>query len=102
MDFGCTGCGACCKRIGTVIKEAQAVGFPYGVNEKGWCEKLGENGLCTVYENRPDMCKIEKAFEQQIGKTKKEVYLENAKACNTYIREDKLDEKFLVNEKQYQ
>ncbi len=105
MKFACTSCSACCKRIGLVIEQAKQIGFPYGVNEKGWCEKLGENGLCMVYETRPDMCNIEKMYKlnfSQSGKTEKQVFGENAKLCNSYIIADGLDAKFLVDEKQYQ
>lgn len=104
MNFNCSGCGACCKRIGPLKDKFKELNFPYKVNEKGWCEMLDENNKCKVYDNRPDICSVEKTFYsifQKEGMTKKETYLQNTKLCNQYIREDKLDEKYLLDEKIY-
>ena len=32
--------------------------FPYKTLEDGSCEKLTEDGLCSVYEDRPVMCNV--------------------------------------------
>jgi hypothetical protein len=100
MTFGCTSCGACCRRLGLIINEIKKTGFPYNVNEKGHCEKLNENNKCTVYENRPDICRIDKKYGIS-EMTQKEYYLANAKLCNKWMEEDKIDERFKINEKQY-
>lgn len=104
MEFNCSSCGACCKRIGALKDKFKELNFPYDVNEKGWCTMLDENNKCKVYNNRPDICSMEKMFYsvfQKSGMTKKQTYLENTKMCNQYIKEDKLDDKYLLNEKIY-
>lgn len=103
MEFNCSGCGACCKRIGLLKDKFKEFNFPYKVNEKGWCEMLDENNKCKVYENRPQICNVDKMYSvfMKMGMTKKEYYVENTKMCNLYIREDKSDEKYLLDEKFY-
>jgi len=105
MSFGCTGCGSCCKRVGDNLAAHQKNGFPYGVKEDGrTCEKLGEDNKCMVYENRPDMCNVETMFyklHSRSGKSKKTVFLEEAKICNKFMDEDGVDESLRVNLKQY-
>lgn len=118
MDkFECSSCGLCCKRVGRSVKEARkwlsenknkkpdartkaVATFPFKTNEKGWCEKLGEDGKCTVYENRPDVCSVEKSFELFAGgRTKEEYFTANAQLCNSWIRKEGLGTEFLVKEK---
>ena len=101
MSFNCTSCGACCRRAGLIIDELKKNGFPYNVNEKGHCEKLDENNRCTVYNDRPDYCRIDTHIDKE-GKTEKEYYLETAKICNTWMVEDKMNENYKVDETQYQ
>ena len=97
--FGCTMCGACCRRVGLIIEQLkEKYKFPYDAKENGECEKLNDN-KCSVYENRPDICRIDK---QQTTMSKKEYYLHTAKKCNDFIKEDRMGEKFLIDEKQYQ
>lgn len=100
MSFACSSCGACCRRLGLIIDEVKKIGFPYNVNEKGHCEKLDENNRCTVYEKRPDICRIDKQQEKS-EMTKKEYFFANAKICNQWIIEDKMNDSFKINEKQY-
>ncbi len=106
MNFQCTQCSSCCRRVGDNLLSHQKNGFPYGVKEDGrTCEKLTDDGKCSVYENRPEMCSVEKMYEKvhsKSGKTKKEVFLMEATICNSFIKEDGLDEKFLIDLTQYQ
>ena len=44
----CTRCGACC-----VAPDIAALGKPLGVR----CPHLGEDNLCAIYEDRPDICR---------------------------------------------
>ncbi len=106
LKFDCTGCGSCCRRVGDNLAAHQKAGFPYGVKEDGrTCEKLEEDNKCTVYENRPEMCSVEAMYykvHSKSGKTKKSVFLMEATICNSFIKEDGLDEKFLIDLTQYQ
>lgn len=105
MNFNCSGCGACCKRMGLLKDKFKELNFPYQVNEKGWCEMLDENNKCKVYATRPDICNGETMFYKVIektGMTMKELYLKQTILCNQMIEHDKLDKKYLLNEKIYQ
>jgi len=44
----CTRCGACC-----VAPDIAALDKPLGLR----CPHLGEDNLCRVYENRPQVCR---------------------------------------------
>lgn len=88
--FVCSMCGACCRRVGLIINELVKKGFPYKVKENGSCEMLDENNLCKVYDNRPDMCSIEKTALKS-GKTKEEYYKQTIEMCNEFIRQDQLN-----------
>jgi len=98
--FPCSGCGACCKRIGLVLNQFREMyNFPYNAKEDGSCEMLDENNMCKVYDNRPEICSLDRMYERNHKqlKTKKEFYLETAKICNTWMEEDKLEEKYKID-----
>ena len=91
-SFPCTGCGLCCQNIGLIpqLKE-----FDLG---NGICKFL-KNSQCEIYENRPDICNIEKMFDLQYKnhfKSKTDFYIENAKVCNSLQEEKNLDLSFRV------
>ena len=80
------------------------IDFPHELDENGACKNLGEDGRCTIYEDRPLVCQIDgmwKALWSERMK-KKEYYVLSAKACNEMIRENDYPEKYLVDESQYQ
>lgn len=113
MKYACSSCGSCCKRVGDNIDVLKGMGFPYSVKLDGkTCEKFDEETrLCTIYATRPDLCNVETMYYMKHdieatlsgkNKTKKEVFLAESKICNSWIRQDGLDEKYLVDEKQYE
>lgn len=81
----------------------EELNFPYSVNEKGWCEMLGEDNKCKVYETRPDACRMDKWFDGHFSKTmtKAEYYTINTKLCNEWMKEDGMDKKYLLDENEY-
>lgn len=93
MSFPCTGCGACCRRVGSKLELLQEFGFPYKPLEDGSCEML-DNDRCSVYEDRPFICNVDKIGEY--FPDKKEFYLDNIRACNTMQEEDGLDPKYRI------
>ncbi len=108
MNFKCTGCGLCCKSVGKALEAAKTgdkddpivqelLAFPYG-HELGVCEKLDEKGQCTVYDNRPDICDVNKIFEKHYKgtQTKKEYFRLNNIICNQMIKENNLSDDFLI------
>ncbi len=91
MSFNCTGCGLCCKEIGNIIKskppfpwmEAAHNAFPYKAKADGSCEKLKDN-KCTVYDDRPLLCNIERMADETDMPISKETWFEmNYIGCRT-------------------
>ncbi len=101
LKFMCSGCGECCKRIGKLTKEQRIkLDFPYEPKVDGSCEKLGEDGKCTIYETRPLICNVERTYEKYHapkGRSKKEVFMAENKICNELIKQNRLDEKYLID-----
>jgi Fe-S-cluster containining protein len=57
--------------------------FPYGVKEDGSCEKLEDN-RCTVYDNRPLLCDIDRLAKQaDLPMSRIEWYSMSYQGCNT-------------------
>ena len=78
----------------TVIKDL-INRFPYDINPDGSCSKLNEEGLCSVYENRPIMCNVQ-LMGQLLHQDTTEWYRMNADNCNKLINAADLDPKYLV------
>ncbi len=57
--------------------------FPYKSDESGWCEKLGEDFKCTIYEERPSLCRINETWKQLFSKdqTLEEYHNKTTMAC---------------------
>jgi hypothetical protein len=103
MDFPCTGCSECCKRVQSVLEtkfdhpvmNELVRRFPYQTKEDGSCEMLTVEGRCSVYESRPLLCNV-KLGAQLLQIDEMEWYRMNQLGCNSMIREAGLDESFLV------
>lgn len=76
--FLCHGCGACCMMVGEILADEKNVNaeylplvkeFPYKADEAGWCEKLDENMQCTVYEERPMLCRVKETWVRLFAKS---------------------------------
>jgi len=94
MNFLCSSCGACCL-------EASKFGLPD--RGDGACGHLGENNECLVYEDRPDICRVDnlyKNFKNLI--TKKQFYIETTKTCHSLIDNYKLDDSYKIDIKEYE
>ena len=76
MTFPCTSCGACCSSINDLD-------FLQVYNNQGTCIKL-VNNQCSIYENRPLLCRIDDSYEALFSQvlSKKAFYIQNALACN--------------------
>jgi Fe-S-cluster containining protein len=81
MEFECSKCGFCCKRVGLIIPELN--------RGDGVCRKLSEDNLCTIYEERPLICNIgalyEKCFSNMV--TREEFFSFTHKCCKA-LQED--------------
>lgn len=70
------------------------VEFPFSHNS-GVCEKLIDN-MCSIYHDRPLFCRTDEMAEV-LGIDIAKFFRLNALACNEIIREDGLDDKYLIN-----
>jgi Fe-S-cluster containining protein len=103
MDYPCTGCGECCKRVQTVLEGSHdhpvirelVKRFPYKAQEDGSCEMLTKEGRCSVYDTRPLLCNI-KLLRVLLQADEEEYYRINSYWCNSMIREAGLGEEYLV------
>lgn len=96
--FPCTHCGACCMNVGQMVNHfrvrpnndypAQLLAdFPFDFDESGKCEKYHVGTGCTVYEDRPLICRSSEMFDQHYSKfMTEEQYLKTyADACNVFM-----------------
>ena len=95
--FPCTKCGECCKHIDKAVTLFTDAGFdinfPYKWND-GVCEKL-VNNLCSIYENRPYICNIDRYIKEN-KVNKKAFYRSNTEACNKLMDETGINIKFRI------
>jgi len=77
--YPCTKCGLCCRNVNR---------HPiYGALDRGdgICQHLEEStNLCSIYDERPEFCRIDLAYELHFKSTisKENYYVLNARACN--------------------
>ena len=98
VKFPCTECGACCRRVGTT-----AQGLLPTKEDGETCLYL-EGNLCSIYENRPDICNLSVMYDKHKlsgllpkSASKRDYYKLAAKLCNVFIEEDDLDDKYKMD-----
>ena len=72
--------------------------------EDGACIYLARDNTCKIYATRPELCNMEKMYEKRKGPwnmSKIEYFKFNSECCNKMIKEDGLDEKYLINISKY-
>ena len=107
-DFPCTSCGQCCRLIGLTFdhshpyyqNSSQAIkdlidSFPHPINPDNSCSMLNEDGLCSIYEDRPIICNTKYA-PQLLNLSQPQFNRYLAESCNQIINDANLDPKFLV------
>lgn len=103
MEFPCTGCGECCRRLQSLLEanhehpilKELVERFPFKTTESGACEMLMEDGSCGCYDQRPILCNV-KLGAVVLGVDEDEWFRFNAAACNKLIVNAGLDEKYFV------
>lgn len=74
--FKCDRCGLCCRKL---------KGSPLAMLDRGdgVCRYLNDNNLCSIYENRPLVCNVDKLYDNQYsGRITREAYhLLQEQAC---------------------
>lgn len=75
--FQCDKCGACCRNLD---KSPLYAGLHDG---DGVCRYLRDN-LCSIYEDRPLLCRIDESYERLLKGTisKQDYYRLNYEACS--------------------
>lgn len=105
----CTGCGACCRRIDKALPETRELlkkqgvskslmKFPYKWDETGKCENLDENGKCSIYDTRPNICRVDWIIEKA-KLDKNTFYPILINSCNKLMDDENIDEKFRIIDK---
>lgn len=98
MSFPCTGCGACCRRIGDakdILNTKPEYAFPYSWDETGRCEMLGDDNKCKVYDDRPTICSVDK-MSKFYKMSKKKFYKLNIKGCHALMKLDGIFEQYRI------
>lgn len=97
--FNCTKCGACCRKAADIFTEFK-VEFPYGYKEDGvTCEKYEDGVGCTVYAERPDACRTDKAakfYKKEFGISKTKYNKLAAENCNMLMDQLNIDQSFRI------
>lgn len=78
--FICSRCGACCRCIG-LNPEARELGM---CNSDGSCIYLDKDtNLCTIYENRPLICRVDDLYDTGCFKdlSRSDYYNLNYESC---------------------
>jgi len=99
--FPCSGCGCCCRRakhtvaLLNITDPQNEFYFPYKFNEDGSCEMLNVDNKCSVYENRPTVCNIDKTI-LLAGLNKEQFYRDVIESCNKAMDEDNISVEFRI------
>jgi len=91
--FPCTACGLCCQNISNIIELKD---FDLG---NGTCKYFNHiDNNCSIYENRPNICRVDKMFDMFYSKqyTQEEFYIGNANVCNALQDKYKINKSFKV------
>ncbi len=92
--FPCSGCGLCCQNISN-IQELKH--YDLG---NGMCKYFDmSSNECMIYNNRPEICQIDKMYEikYRTSYKKQEFYALNAQVCNTLQEKCNKDKKYRIN-----
>jgi|TARA_R110000824_G_scaffold9137_2_gene41142 Fe-S-cluster containining protein len=96
MKFLCSQCGLCCKLAG-FLKSTKDV-LP--INKDGSCSNLIDN-KCSIYEDRPDICRVEKMISNKDNLSRKDYYIKSTKVCHTLIDTFGLEDSYKIDIKEY-
>ena len=93
MDrFPCTACGLCCTKAGSVDQ------LKIFALSNGTCQFLNEHNKCSIYETRPNLCRVDEMYSSQFSMqySKVDFYRLNAKICNELQEQNNLDPVFRI------
>jgi len=92
MRYPCTSCGLCCQNVSDVSELQELSG------EGGACIHLDERNECSIYDERPLLCRIDESYNAGLFPqfTLREFYEVNANACNKLQKNNNIDHKYIV------
>tara|TARA_B100000902_G_C26516726_1_gene531218 strand:+ start:64 stop:357 length:294 start_codon:yes stop_codon:yes gene_type:complete len=96
MNFLCSQCGACCRSVGKM--NGAKYGLP--INKDGSCANLIGN-KCGIYNNRPDICRVDLMTYKKPHQSRKDYYIEATKACHILIDNEGLNSSYKVDIEKY-
>jgi len=96
MKFLCSSCGACCRAAGKM--NGAKYGLP--IKKNGSCANLIGN-ICSIYEERPDICKVDVMTGKRLFQSRKNYYIETTKQCHKLIDDDGVGEEYKIDIKEY-
>ena len=103
MDFLCSGCGACCRRVGSINNAGHS--FPKLPDRgDGVCANLNEDNSCSIYDNRPLICRTKDLgmhLKKDVNGSLKHWFIYNTVHCHKMIDVDGLDSKYKIDIKEY-
>lgn len=110
--YPCTGCGMCCRNVGIAVSSAkrmivegntdsyvdEVAAFPFPVDDQGACVNLLPDNKCAVYDNRPDICDIEKTWEKHHSPniSKENFFLSTMFVCNKMMMDGGANSNFFI------
>ena len=92
--FPCSGCGACCTGVDKIMSNLKYL-FPFEYDETGRCEKLNDDNTCSVYDDRPMICNIDK-MREFVDMPKEKFYKLNIEKCNLEMDRQGIDKKYRI------
>jgi Fe-S-cluster containining protein len=92
MDYPCSSCGLCCQHVGDIPQLQELSG------KEGACIHLSESNECSIYNERPLLCRIDEAYNSGLFSeyTLKEFYKFNASVCNDLQEKNNTEIKYRV------
>jgi Fe-S-cluster containining protein len=93
-QFPCSSCGSCCRHAYMAKELLYSVGIK--LKEDGSCEHLNKDNLCSIYNNRPEFCKV--GYSKPNDMSFKDFYLLNAKVCNILMDTDNIPVELRIDE----
>ena len=100
MEFLCSSCGACCLSLNK--DSLKKFGLPD--NGNGVCANLNKDNSCSVYEDRPLVCRTKdmgRFLKKDVDGDFKDWYVKNTKLCHLLIDTLGLDSKYKIDIKEY-
>jgi Fe-S-cluster containining protein len=111
-QFPCSGCGLCCQYAGRAVVIArnlieggndgayvkEVAAFPFEFDATGRCSQLNADNSCAVYDQRPDICSVERNWAKHFATvvSKSDHFKSSAQLCNSLMIEANISPVYLI------